>query len=193
MHPTPPDDDDQHIFQRLLGYYDAPAFVRRVKRLEDAERMLHEHVSSKRTENLSIVRMRIGQLRALAGDWQALRPLLADDASLAALEALHGELQPVLRLAVDATRSTHVLRRAIGDLVYAMELFNQRWQRFVTRFDLTVINGLRDGYNRHYLIEKECALRNSRVARLGFQRVMPLTTAELLQRFPLLPLPRLAG
>src|SRR5215469_4479677 len=102
MHPKPPDDDDQHIFQKLLGFYDAPAFVRRVKRLEDAERILHEHLGAKRTENLSIVRLRIGQLRALAGNWQALRPLLGDDASLAILEALHDELQPVLRVTLDA-------------------------------------------------------------------------------------------
>ena len=193
MHPRPPEDDDQQIIQKMLGYYDAPAFVRRVKRLEDAERIMHEHLAAKRLENLAMVRLRIGQLRALAGDWPALRPLLGDDAALAVLGSLHAELQPVLRLALDPTRSVYVLRGALGDLVYAMGVFNQRWQKYLIEFDLTMINELRDGYNRNYLIEKECAMRNSGVARLGLQRLAPLSTADLLQRFPLLPLPRLAG
>lgn len=192
MHPKPPEDDDRQIFQKMLGYYDAPAFVRRVKRLEDAERILDEHLSAKRIENLSIVRLRIGQLRALAGDWQALRPLVGDEASLAELAALHDELEPTLRLPLDVTKSMHVLRGALADLIFAMEVFNQRWQKVLTEFDLSVINELRDGYNRHYLIEKECALRNSRVARLGFQRREPVSTADLLRRFPLLAIPRLA-
>jgi hypothetical protein len=192
MYPTPRHDDEQYFFNQVLGHYDAPAFIRRIKRLEDAERMLHEQMTANRSELGSMVRLRIGQLRALAGEWASLRPLLADDASLAALTALHDELQPELRLALDATRSAHVLRGALTDLMYAIEIFNQRWRKHLLQFDLAPINELRDGYNRHYLIEKECALRNSRVARLGFHRREPLTTDELRRRYPLLPLPRLA-
>jgi hypothetical protein len=192
MYPAPRPDDEQYFFNQVLGLYDAPAFIRRIKRLEDAERILHEQMTAKRAELGSMVRLRIGQLRALAGDWTSLRPLLADDETLAALAALHDELQPELRLALDATRSAHVLRGALTDLMFAIEIFNQRWRKHLSHFDLASINELRDGYNRHYLIEKECALRNSRVACLGFQRRDPLTTDDMLRRYPLLPLPRFA-
>jgi hypothetical protein len=194
MHQPPRtgDDDDQRIFQQMLGYCDGAAFVRRAKRVEDAERILAEQLGARRSENLSMVRLRIGQLRALAGTWDALLPLLAEDESLAVLSALHAELQPVLRVAVEPTSSHHVLRAALAELIYAMELFNERWHRFLMQFDLSPINALRDGYNRHYLIEKECALRNTRVARLGFRRLDPLTTADLLKRFPPLTVPQLA-
>ena len=37
--------------------------------------------------------------------------------------------------------------------------------------DLTHVNKLRDGYNRYYVLEKECALRNVRLAALGFDPV----------------------
>ena len=191
QHPQRPvDDDDQHIFQKMLGYYDGPAFMRRAKQVEDAERLLHEQLTAKRLEGLAIVRLRVGQLRALAGDWHEVRPLLDDDGSLVVLESLHDALQPELRLAVAATRSRSVLRGALADLTVAIELFNQRWAKHVAQIDLAPINALRDGYNRNYLIEKECALRNSRVARLGFRRLEPLTTGELLAHYPLIALPQ---
>src|SRR5947209_7956154 len=114
MHNVPPvDDDDRRIFQKLLGFYDAPAFVRRVKRLEEAERILTEHLADKRADSLSMVRLRVGQLRALAGSWDALRPLLATERSLAELRSLHEALQPVLRLPPKATQSRRALRRAL--------------------------------------------------------------------------------
>jgi hypothetical protein len=51
---------------------------------------------------------------------------------------------------------------------------------------------MRDGYNRYYLLEKECALRSARVAREGFVRLAPLTLDDIRKMLPLLPVPTLA-
>jgi hypothetical protein len=184
--------EDRHLFQMILGYYDAPAFIRRIKRVEEAGRVIKEHLHRKREDELAMVRLRIGQFRALAGDWQAVRPLLATEESLDLLRDLHDALEPKLRLPLEPTNSLRTLRGALQELVEAMEAFNRRWRKYIDGFDLTIVNALRDGYNRHYLVEKECALGNGAVARLGFKRLDPVTTADLLRDAPLLEMPQLA-
>jgi len=52
------------------------------------------------------------------------------------------------------------------------------------------VNELRDGYNRYYVFEKECATRSPLVARHGFRPLPPVSHADLLERFP--PLPEIA-
>jgi hypothetical protein len=185
--------DERRIFQKMLGLYDAPAFVRRTRRLEDAECLFIEHVQKLRLDKLAMVRLRVGQLRCLAGDWDALRPLVASPESLDTLRSLHDSLEPELRLPPAATGSLRRLRRALGELIEAMTLFNRRWQPYLESVDLAPLNALRDGYNRHYLIEKECALGSARVARMGFRHLDALTYADLLRQFPLLALPRIAS
>lgn len=185
--------DERHIFQKMLGLYDAPAFVRRIRRLEDAERLLTEHLENVRAEKLAMVRLRIGQLQCLAGDWDVLRPLVTSVEVVAELRALHDVLQPALRLPLAPTRSVRAHRRALADLTEAIAIFNRGWQKHLEAINLLPLNELRDGYNRHYLIEKECALGNPRVARMGFKPREPMTIADLRRQFPLLPLPRLAG
>jgi hypothetical protein len=71
----------------------------------------------------------------------------------------------------------------------AIDSFNRRWQKHVAECDLAPLNALRDGYNKYYLLEKECALGDSRVARLNFKWLDPITHAELLNQFPLLTSP----
>ena len=55
--------------------------------------------------------------------------------------------------------------------------------------DLTEVNALREGYNRYYLLEKECAVRSARLARQGFRRLEPVTLEELAALLPPLPVP----
>jgi hypothetical protein len=191
MNPASAGDDDRRILQQLLGR-GGPAFVRRAKRMEDAERALLDRLCKKRDENLSMVRLRIGQLRALAGDWNALRPFLGAEYSLDSLRELHDVLRPELRLPLKATRSPRVLRHALIELKEAIERFNCRWQKCLDECDLTAVNLLRDGYNKHYVLEKECALGDARVARMGFRRLDPLTIADLATKFPIMPIPALA-
>ena len=64
-----------------------------------------------------------------------------------------------IRAHVRPSSSGRVLQRALGELKESIERFNRRWQEFLHQVDLTHVNRLRDGYNRYYLLEKECAVR----------------------------------
>jgi hypothetical protein len=135
--------------------------------------------------------VRLGLLRGLAGDWPTLLPLLADEEQLAVLRQLEEDLRPRLRSPVRPTSSRWALRRALRELNESLERFNQRWQEFLPQVELTAVNELRDGYNRYFLLEKECAVRSARVARQGFRRLEPATTADVAAALPLLPILRL--
>jgi hypothetical protein len=139
-----------------------------------------------------MVRTRLAMLHALAGDWEALRPWLAED-QVRVLRDLHTALAPRLRTAVQATTSRRVLRRALSEFCESLEHFNRRWEEFLTSVDLTPVNEVRDGYNRYYLLEKECAMRSSALAQRGFHRLEPLTTEHVTAALPPLPVPRLAN
>src|SRR5437879_553052 len=138
-----------------------------------------------------MVRLRLGTVKALASEWTALLPCLVDEEQLVRLEQMHTELAPKLRIPVAPTSSQRRLRAALVRLRESIERFNRRWQSYVPTVDLGPVNELRDGYNRYYLLEKECALRSPRLARQGFRRLEPLTTTDLFAVLPLLPVPAL--
>jgi hypothetical protein len=184
-------DDDNEAFKRFLAQYEAPAYIRRARAVQAALDQLLDHCRRQRAEWLKIVRLRIGMLHALAGEWDNLRPFLADDDQLDILRYFLAALASPLRAPVEPTTSARALRRALRELHESLELFNRRWQAFLASVDLTTVNELRDGYNRYYVLEKECAVRSARVARQGFVRMEPLTIDDLTAEFPLLPLPRL--
>src|SRR6516164_2390258 len=129
-HPTPPAEENRQLFLKVLGMYDAPGFARRARRIEDADRLLAQHLGQKRTEYLWMVSLRIGQLRALAGDWPALAPLFDKPEALGSLRRLHDELQPVLRLPLEPTRSLRKLRQMLEEMAEAMARFNERWHKY---------------------------------------------------------------
>ena len=108
-------------------------------------------------EWLEFVRLRIAMLHALAGDWNNLLPFLADEEQLDILRYLLAALASPLRAPIEATKSARVLRRELHELHESLQRFNDRWQAFLTSVDLTAINELREGYNRYYVLEKECA------------------------------------
>ncbi len=137
-----------------------------------------------------MVRLRLGLLHALAGDWGNLRPLLADDDQLDILRRLHAELAPRLRVAVEPTASAGALRQAFRELQESITRFNLRWRAFLAGLDLREVNRLRDGYNRYYVLEKECALRSPRLARQGFRPLDPATPEDFEALLPPLPVPR---
>jgi hypothetical protein len=172
-----------------MAQYDAPAYVRRALRVQAAFDALVDRCRQQRDEWLAMVRLRVGMLRALAGTWDALLPLLADGGQLALLRGLHDELDPALRVAVEPTTSARTLRYALEELRESMARFNRRWQEFLAGVDVSEVNGLREGYNRYYLVEKECALRSATAARYGFRRMEPLAPADLAALFPPLPVP----
>jgi hypothetical protein len=177
--------------QQLLSQYGGPAYVRRGRRVQETFDQLRARCQAQRAEWLEMVRIRLATLYALTGDWTALDSLLPDVEQRDALRRLHMELQPQLRAAVEPTTSARQLRQALDELVESLERFNERWQRYVYQVDLAPVNEVREDYNRYYLLEKECAMRNGNLARRGFTRMTPLTHAELAALFPSLPVPRL--
>jgi hypothetical protein len=94
---------------------------------------------------------------------------------------------------VGLTTSGRALRAALRELIDSLERFNRRWRGYVTALDLTAVNRERDGYNRYFVLEKECAVRSAKIARHGFAPLPPLTHADLLAEFPELPVPAVAG
>jgi hypothetical protein len=174
---------------QLLSQYDAPAFVRRERRVREAFERLLDRCRRQRDEWLHMVRIRIGALYGLAGDWRSLAPLLADEQQLYLLRQLHATSEPELRAPVASTSSIRILRQALRELVESLERFNRRWRQFLQEVDLTEVNDLRLGYNRYYLLEKECAVRSVRIARQRFQPLESVTQEELAARFPLLAIP----
>jgi hypothetical protein len=186
-----PSGNDERPVQEIMGRLGAPAYIRRARQVEDAYQALLARCRTQRDEWLGMVRLRIGQLFALARGPEGLRPLLADDSQLALLSDLHASLAPVLRVPLAPTQSQRELRTAFRELVESMERFNRRWDEFLLGVDVAPLNALRDKYNRYYLLEKECALRGAPAARQRFVPLTPLTHAELRDLFPLLPVPRL--
>ena len=182
--------EENDLFKRFISQYDGPAYVRRARRVEDAFRALVDHCEEKRRTMLEIARVRLGMLRALAGDWDTLSGVVMDAPDLKVLRRLEAALEPALRIPPPPTRSQRILRRALCELIESLERFNRRWRQFLDAVDLRPINELRDGYNRYYVLEKEFAVRSARVARHGFVPLAPLTAAALFELLPLLPVPR---
>jgi hypothetical protein len=176
--------------RELLGQFDAPAYVRRARAVEQAYENLLTRCGQQREQWLEMVRLRVGILRALIDDWEALRPVLADDAQLELLRQLHDTLAPQLRAAVQPANSVRPLHQALIELQESIRRFNRRWNEHLAALDLTEVNEARARYNRYYLLEKECALRSPTVARQGFRPLEPLLLEDVARVFPPLPCPR---
>jgi hypothetical protein len=181
--------EERQLVNRFLSYHGAPAYVCRARGVEEAFRAVLERCRHKREELLALVRIRLGTLRELAGEWERLRPLLAEG-ELKVLQRMHEELQPRLRVPVSRARRERALRGALRELCESLESFNRRWLDFLRQVNLAPLNELREGYNRYYVLEKECAVRSPQLARQGFVRLEPATTADLEAHFPPLPVPR---
>lgn len=180
-------DEARNSFKLFQAAAEGPAFIRRARTVEATFAALLEKAAHQRDTWLPMVRLRLAQLHALiAGDWSRLSPPFAV-AAVQPLIRLHDELRPQLRAPVAPTSSARRLRRALDELDESIALFNKRWSAYLSSLDLGPLNALRDGYNRYFVLEKECAVHSPRVAREGFVKLPPLTVAELLTQLPLLP------
>lgn len=179
-------DDAANLVKQFLANYDAPAYARRARQVEDAYEQLVDRCRSRRAEAIQSVRLRLGVLKALAGEWHALLEFLQCE-QVCRLQGLHNELGPELKVPVERTAVPRVLRLALRELSESIDHFNRRWREFLESLDLGPINALRDGYNRYYLLEKECAMRSARLARQGFRRLEPVTVGHLVELFPAIP------
>jgi hypothetical protein len=182
--------DENAAFKAVIGQYDGPAFARRARHVDGALASLLDSSREQREKLLKMVKIHLGLLHALAGEWAALRPLCADD-QLQILRDLFTELEPRLRVCVERVTSLRSLRHALAELVESLDTFNRRWDNYLASLDLTSVNELREGYNRWYVLEKEFAVRSPVVARQGFKPLPPLTVEDIRAALPTLPVPRL--
>jgi hypothetical protein len=194
MEPIPIGPDaDRRDMNQALSLFDVPAYIRRARGVEEALEHLVARGRRQRDEWLLMTRLRLGQLRALAGAWEALRPWLADDDQLAVLEEMWTQLTPRLRLPPEPTTSPRRLRTALVELLGSVERFNTRWRAYLDKVDPRPVNDLRENYNRYYVLEKSCALRSDVLARVHFTPLPMLDLAEVERLLPLLPVLRLAS
>ncbi len=183
----PSREHNEGMFQQVLSSHGGPAYIRRARGVELALTALQDHCRRQREEWLKMPSMRLGILAKLAGDWQVLQSLLVDQQQLLQLQQLHEELAPEVRGEHPATGSRRKLRNALRQCTESFTRFNKRWETFLEEVDLSFLNELREGYNRFYVLEKECVVRSARLARHGFEPLEPLQREELLELFPLLP------
>jgi hypothetical protein len=189
--PIPSREDGRQAFNEVLAHYDGPAYMRRARRVQASHEMLLADCRRQRDDWLAMPRLRLGWLRALAGDWEVLAPHLADDGQIRYLEELWVLFEPRLRVPVEPTTSARALRNALRELSESFERFNNRWLSHVRGLDFSALNAERADYNRYYLLEKECAVRSPYIARAGYQPLEPLTAADVLAELPPLPIPSL--
>lgn len=179
--------EESDKFRQVLVAHGGPAFLRRAAEVTGAyERLLHQ-CRRQRQEWLTMVGLRLAQLQARAGTWDLLRPLLADEDQLQGLINLAQELAPPLRCEPAPITFAPALRQALVELNESIEYFNRRWLSYLRSIDLAEINKLREGYNRFYVLEKECAVRNSVLARQGFRPLEMLRWEHILATLPELP------
>jgi hypothetical protein len=82
-------------------------------------------------------------------------------------------------------------RLAAHDLINSVVRFNRRWTHFLEHVNLAPTNHLIAGYNRYYVLEKECAMGSARLALRHFRPAPLLTAQMLLDDHPRLPVPEL--
>lgn len=183
-------DDDRAIFQQMTSSFSGPAFIRRAKATEMAWEATLEACRRERERLLEMVKLRLALLAALLGDWSRLPGKVCPPAEADWLQTLHAEWRPKLKSRITPSSRRAPIARALHDLRESLQRFNERWEEYLNRVDLDRVNVLRDGYNRFYVMEKECALASPRVARLGFEPLPPVTRADLVREFPPLTPPQ---
>ncbi len=166
--------------RQLLGLFDVPAFARRGQELEFALERLDARCRREREAMLDMVRLRVRQWASLSTGTDDFAPLDRDPSSLSALEA---SPLPWASSAGSARRRMNAAR----ELIASVDRFNRRWSKFVLDLNLGPINRLIDHYNAHYVFEKECVFRSSRVASRGFRPRTQVTPEGLLDAHPCLP------
>src|SRR5437879_3390319 len=102
-------DEDRQILNEMIGRFNAPSFIRRARLVETTWSQLLERCAKARRDRLTFVGLRLAQLLALAGSWDIIRVSLLTDDDLVQLRRLFDELQPRLRLPLEATISKRVL------------------------------------------------------------------------------------
>jgi hypothetical protein len=175
--------DLDHATQRLLGLYDVPAYVRRALRVEEAILALEKRIEQQRVELLLSVRQALARWEETNRKYPSSR-LLLDESTRRRLQLLAERLP-----AHPSIRTIPLLwpvrpKRIWRDLSEAVRTFNRKWNQWIAAVDLGPVNRLIDDYNKHYLVEKECAFRSVRAASRHFQPMKRIERQEFVDRYP---------
>jgi hypothetical protein len=179
MHDTIAGDDERKLLMQVVAQYEAPAYIRRARQVEVACEAVIERCRRQRSDWLAGVRLHLKALDAAGNDVDLRRTFGA--ATMAAIELLRSETG-LKRQPVEFAR-LRSLRSLLRYLRWSVARFNRRWSAFLDQFDLSELNALRDGYNRYYLLEKECAVGSIRLAAMTYRRLEPMTHRELHDHF----------
>ncbi len=161
--------------RQLLGLFDVPAFARRGHEMEFTLACLRERLVRERLAMLEMVRTRLRQWCKLATSSEDGREAF----NLAVAEWLC-EVEPNPPTWACLPGSHRQRAAAAKDLLASVERFNRRWSRFLDELNLDRFNAMIDGYNRYYVLEKECVFGSARLAARHF-RPQPRLTAESLR------------
>lgn len=180
---------EHRFFQKINAASGTPSFCRRGTAVEDAWNALVAKCREKHREIAAMAQLRLATFIAVSVGHRELAVQLCSETELAYLESLHREWDYQLQIPVASATSVRQLQQPFAELQQSFRRFNDRWNGFVNKIDLSLNNRLRDNYNRYYLIEKECALWSPQIARRGFEPMQPLTHADVFAEFPLLRIP----
>ena len=177
-------------FLRILAEIgEEPAFINRGIAPQRALDALLERCAIHRDEQLEWPRRHFSALRRrIAADWSRLQRILTHENEIDLFVTLEQQLK------LDERTNTLSFftndRRAVQQFIESGIRFNNSWSAFVSGDGLEHVNEMRENYNRFYPMEKACAFGNDGVNE-GFQPLPQLDASFLLERFPLLVLPKL--
>ena len=174
----------------LLGLGDPPAFLRRGMSVEDADARVVRKCEIARDEMLYAVRLRLRFWNRLLRDRPRIRASVSEAARESAADIgtkVFGPGEPSVSVA-PAGWSIFAGRHWRA-FVTAVEEFNANWRRYLETMPLDDLYRAIDGYNRYYVLEKECAVRSARTALRGFAPKQKPTWSDFLERLPPLPTP----
>jgi hypothetical protein len=186
--PIPSHNDERRAAMDVIARFGVPAYLRRARRVEDSWAELLDRLRIDRRTLLAGVRLHLRLLLDAAGHLDALRPVVTDE-RIELLRSWAVEFGLAERPPTGA--GPRRLRRAVRELVASVARFNRKWSAHVADTDLSEVNAERDGYNRWYLLEKECAVGVIRASQ-GFRPLPPATTADVQAALPPLPEIRVA-
>lgn len=164
-----------------------PAYVKRGLAVEEAWQVLGNKIRACRQAWSEPLGRLCSQLRHQSGDLAKFRPWLAGEEDLTRLLELDRNLAFTLKYPPAPVLWLWTLQGNLRRLRHLTVDFNQAWSSYLDTVDLGPVNRAREQYNRWYLLEKECAMRSTRLA-VGSYRPFPLATREdLVRAFPPLP------
>ena len=180
--------DEQRAFQQIAGLFDEPAFLRRARTTRNAWEFLLARAERKRKDWLKMPAIKLGRLYMLSDKFRLLSKYVSgEDRETLRQQML--ELNPKMLRHLPVARDESKIVDELTELIGTYSRFNTRWFAHVCTLNYDRVNELRDGYNKYYVLEKECALMSARTAAAGFQPLLMIGREDVLEVLPLLQIP----